>query len=76
MNSSNSITLLIGQFCPYRFAILGAVLVDKEIAESKSYVNLSARLKGPSIDSKLLRLLFESRMKQRLALNVPQETID
>ena len=29
MRSSQTISLLIGTMCPYRFAILGAVLIDK-----------------------------------------------
>ena len=76
MRSSQTISLLVGTMCPYRFAILGAVLIDKEISEAQSYVKLSARIKGQSRDSKLLRVLFESRIKQRLALSVPQATID
>ena len=76
MRSSQTISLLIGTMCPYRFAILGAVLIDKEISEATNYMKLSARIKGQSRDSKLLRVLFESRIKQRLALSVPQTTID
>lgn len=76
MRSNQTISLLVGIPCPYRFAILGAVLIDKEITESKDYMKLSARLKGQTRDSKLLRILFESRMKQRMALAVPQATVD
>ena len=50
MHSTESITLMVGQLCPQRFAILGAVLIDKEIAESTNHVKLSVRLKGSSID--------------------------
>ena len=75
MKSSNTITLLVGSLCPYRFAILGAVLIDKEISESTNYMNLSAKMKGSNFDEKLLRVLFESRIKQRLALQVPQEIV-
>jgi len=75
MNSGHSIELLIGQMCPYRFAILGAVLIDKEISESRNFMALSARLKGQSRDQRLLRILFESRIKQRLTLSVTSETI-
>ena len=32
-------------------------------------------MKGSNFDEKLLRVLFESRIKQRLALQVPQETV-
>ena len=71
MRSSVTIKLLIGQLCPIRLAILGAVLIDKEICESTNYINLSARLKGNSLDARLLRIMFESRIKQRLALSVP-----
>ncbi len=62
--------------CPYRFAILGSVLIDKEISESRNHMALSAKLKGQSRDQKLLRILFESRIKQRLVLAVPQESIN
>lgn len=62
----------MGQLCPYRFAILGAVLIDKDIAECTNYMLLSAQLKGVSRDARLLRILFESRIKQRIALAVPQ----
>lgn len=68
MRSSHTITLLIGSLCPYRFAIMGAVLIDKEISESNNYMNLSAKIKGSTIDEKMMRVLFESRIKQRLAL--------
>jgi len=63
MQSSHTITLLIGSLCPYRFAILGAVLIDKEISESSNYMNLSAKMKGSTKDDKMLRILFESRIK-------------
>ena len=63
MQSSHTISLLIGSLCPYRFAILGAVLIDKEISESTDYINLSARMKGTNRDQKMLRILFESRIK-------------
>ena len=56
--------------------ILGAVLIDKEIAESTNYVNLSARLRGHSRDARLLRILFESRIKQRIAQSVPMEMVE
>ena len=46
MRSSETIDLLVGSLCPYRFAILGAVLIDKEISESTDYMKLSARIKG------------------------------
>ena len=68
MRSSQTISLLIGSLCPYRFVILGAVLIDKEISEATDYMKLSARIKGQSRDAKLLRFLFESRMKQRMVL--------
>ena len=71
MQSGHTIELLIGQMCPYRFAILGSVLIDKEISESKNHMALSAKLKGQSRDKKLLRILFESRIKQRIILAVP-----
>mmetsp|Transcript_2387 Transcript_2387/g.3032 ORF Transcript_2387/g.3032 Transcript_2387/m.3032 type:complete len:269 (+) Transcript_2387:111-917(+) len=67
MLSLRSIELLVGQLCPYRMTILGAVLIDKEIAESINYVSLSAKLRGQSRDARLLRILFESRIKQRVA---------
>lgn len=63
MRSSQTINLLVGTLCPYRFAILGAVLIDKEISESTDFMKLSARIKGQTRDAKLLRILFESRMK-------------
>jgi len=47
---------------------MGAVLIDKEISESNNYMNLSAKIKGSTIDEKMMRVLFESRIKQRLAL--------
>ena len=50
---------------------MGAVLIDKEISESSNYMKLSAKMKGRTIDAKMLRVLFESRIKQRLALQVP-----
>jgi hypothetical protein len=68
--------LLIGCLCPYRYAILGAVLIDKDISESTNYVNLSAKLKGRTRDKKMIRVLFESRIKQRLLLSWSQETIE
>jgi len=43
MLSTQNIQLLSGSLCPYRYAILGAILVDKEISESTDYVNLSAK---------------------------------
>lgn len=55
---------------------MGAVLIDKEISESSNYMKLSAKMKGRTIDAKMLRVLFESRIKQRLALQVPQETVE
>lgn len=75
MLSPKSIELLLEKLCPYRFAILGAVLIDKEISESMDYMNLSARMKGHSRDSRALRILFDSRIKQRIAQAVPQQII-
>jgi len=75
MQSAQNIHLLTSSLCPYRYAILGAVLIDKEISESTNFMNLSAMLKGRTRDSKMLRILFESRIKQRLLLCLSQETI-
>ena len=71
-----TIELLIGQLCPYRFAILGAVLIDKEVSESTNYMNLTAGLRGSSRDARQLRILFESRIKQKITQAMPQELID
>jgi hypothetical protein len=62
MQQAQNIHLLIGSLCTDRYAILGAILIDKEISESTNYVNLSAMLKGRTRDSKMLRIIVESRI--------------
>ena len=46
MEQSHTIALLVGQLCPLRFAILGAVLIDKDISESTDHMRLLASIKA------------------------------
>ena len=68
--------MLCGDLCPYRMAILGAVLIDKQVCESTDYVALSVQLRGMTHEARLLRMLFETRIRQRIAEAVPRALHD
>ena len=46
MFQARSMQLLCGDLCPYRMAILGAILVDKEVCESTNYLKITVDLRG------------------------------
>lgn len=55
--------------------MLGAVLIEKEVCSSTNYLTLIAKLESRTLDEKLLRALFESRIKNRLVSTLTQETV-
>ena len=63
--------------CLEKFICLGALLVDREIAESSDYVTLSSQLRDDERpqDMKMLRALFENRINQIIAKRVPLDII-
>lgn len=69
--------LLMDHCCLEKFICLGALLVDKEIAESDDYVTLSSQLRDEERpqDMKMLRALFENRINQIIAKRVPLDII-
>ena len=71
-----SMQLLCGDLCPYRMGILGAVLVDKQVCESTDYVKLSIKLRGFTQEARLLRMLFETRIRQRILESAPDDLTD
>lgn len=76
MKSAKYMTLVSGSHCPYRYGILGVVLIDREICRTANYLALLARQDAQTIfDSKMLRYLFESRINHRLLLTLNNETI-
>lgn len=64
--STQYMTMMSGSSCPYRYAMLGAVLVDKEIASACDYPKLLSRLQKTTYEEKMLWALFESRINHRL----------
>ena len=75
MLTTDSMHLLMGHACLEKFICLGAVLVDKEIRECDDYVQLSVKLRNEPLDLKMLRVLFEHRINQILANQIPLDIV-